>query len=138
MTFLAQDHIVLIVADIEVAISQWQDRLGMPLSYRIDHDDHGIRQAFFSLADNTFIELIAPTDENSRVAKLLEEKGGEGLHLLALQVEDLDAAVQGFDERGVTLIGKGTDGVFIHPDSASGVMIQLWPKDRPHRWRSDT
>ena len=37
--------------------------------------------------------------------------------------------------QGVQLVGAGTPQVFIHPKSAHGVMIQLWPKDRPHRWR---
>jgi hypothetical protein len=38
--------------------------------------------------------------------------------------------------RGVALRGVGTDRVFIEPESASGILIQLWPKDRPHRWQA--
>ena len=44
-------------------------------------------------------------------------------------------ALHELQARGVQLVGAGTPQVFIHPKSAHGVMIQLWPKDRPHRWR---
>ena len=60
---------------------------------------------------------------------------GEGVHVLALAVDDLEASVAALQAEGVQLVGAGTPQVFIHPKSAHGVMIQLWPKDRPHRWR---
>ena len=55
--------------------------------------------------------------------------------MLALAVDDLDESVAALQQQQVQLIGVGTPQVFIHPRSAHGVMIQLWPKDRPHRWR---
>ncbi len=125
---------MLVVADIDDAIVKWRDQLGLPLQHRVDHEAHGIRQAFFPLPDGTFIELIAPSGEDSPVAKILEEKG-DGLHVLALQVDNLEAAVAELQAKGVRLIGAGSERVFIHPESANGMMIQLWPKDRPHRWR---
>jgi methylmalonyl-CoA epimerase len=134
-TLQGQDHVVLVVADIETAIEKWRDQLGLPLHHLVTHEEHGLQQAFFPLADGTFIELIAPTNEESPVAKILKEKG-EGLHVLAMQVDDLESSVKRFQENGVELIGAGTDRVFIHPQSANGIMIQLWPKDRPHRWRT--
>ena len=130
----AQDHIVLVVANIESAIEKWRDQLGLPLKHFVTHEEYGISQAFFPLADGTFIELIASTREDSRVAEILKEKG-EGIHVLAMQVDDLESSVKQLLDNGVELIGVGTERVFIHPDSANGVMIQLWPKDRPHRWR---
>lgn len=131
---LGQDHLVLVVADMDSALVKWRDQLGLPLQHFVTHEEYGIAQAFFPLADGTFVELIAPTKDDSPVAKILAEKG-EGLHVIAMQVEELDAAVKRFQDQGVELIGAGTDRVFIHPDSANGMMIQLWPKDRPHRWR---
>ena len=55
--------------------------------------------------------------------------------MLALAVDDLDESVAALQQQQVQLIGVGTPQVFIHPRSAYGVMIQLWPKDRLHRWR---
>ena len=127
------DHIVLLVRDIDEAIETWE-RLGFKLSYRVHLDDVGLAQAFFILADGTFIELIAPTAPDNIYAEMLREKG-EGLRVLSFRVDDLDEAVADLLQKGVTLRGVGTPRVFVEPESASGMLIQLWPKDRPHRWR---
>ena len=55
--------------------------------------------------------------------------------MLALAVDDLDESVAALQQQQVQLIGVGTPQVLIHRRLAHGVMIQLWPKDRPHRWR---
>jgi methylmalonyl-CoA/ethylmalonyl-CoA epimerase len=127
------DHIVLLVRDIDEAIQTWE-RLGFKLSYRVHLGDVGLTQAFFMLVDGTFIELIAPTVQDNIYAEMLREKG-EGLRLLSFRVDDLDEAVADLLQKGVTLRGVGTPRVFVEPESASGMLIQLWPKDRPHRWR---
>ncbi len=133
MSLTEIDHIVLLVRDIDEAIQTWE-RLGFKLSYRVDLGDVGLAQAFFILADGTFIELIAPTVQDNIYAEMLREKG-EGLRLLSFRVDDLDEAVADLLQKGVVLRGVGTPRVFVEPESASGMLIQLWPKDRPHRWR---
>ena len=135
MSITETDHIVIVVKDIEEGIRSWRDGLGLSLSHTVDQADAGIRQAFFSLQDGTFIELIAPAHDDSPVAGIVASRG-EGVHVVALTVDDLDATIEKLQERGVKLIGVGTPQVFIHPKSANGVMIQLWPKDRAHRWKA--
>ena len=136
MAIVGNDHTVLLVRDIEVAVATWRDGFGMTLSHRVDYVEGGLAQAFFTLDDGTFIELIAPLDAASPINGVLESRG-EGVHVVALAVDDLDATVEAMQNAGVVLIGVGSQRVFIHPKSANGVMIQLWPKDRPHRWRGD-
>ncbi|MEY4255889.1 MAG: hypothetical protein RLZZ141_1116 [Pseudomonadota bacterium] len=133
MSLTEIDHIVLLVRDIDEAIQTWE-RLGFKLSYRVHLGDVGLAQAFFILVDGTFIELIAPTVQDNIYAEMLRQKG-EGLRLLSFRVDDLDEAVADLLQKGVTLRGVGTPRVFVEPESASGMLIQLWPKDRPHRWR---
>lgn len=134
MSVSGTDHVVIAVRDIDEGIRTWGDRLGLTLSHTADLPEAGLRQAFFALDDGTFIELIAPAGAGSPLDGVLAARG-EGIHVLALKVDDLDEAVAGLEARGVRLTGVGTPQVFIHPKSASGVMVQLWPKDRPHRWR---
>ena len=133
MAIVGTDHTVMLVQDIEAGITTYRDHLGLELSHTVDHIEAGISQAFFALADGTFLELIAPAGDNSRFDKVLNDNG-EGVHVLALAVDDLDESVAALQQQQVQLIGAGTPQVFIHPRSAHGVMIQLWPKDRPHRW----
>ena len=128
------DHVVLLVRDIEKGVETWT-RLGLSLSHRVNNPDHGVAIAFFIQPDGTFLELVAPTKADSPYAQMLRENG-EGLRLLSFKVDDLDEAVAELTARGVNLRGVGTDRVFIEPDSASGILVQLWPRDRPHRWKA--
>lgn len=130
--FLGLDHLVFLTRDIESALAFWQRSLDLHTQF--DHSEHGVTQAFFTLPDGTFVELLAPTSDDSPVAKLLEDKG-EGFHVLAMQVADMIDAQEVLKRNGATLVGEGTDRVFVKPDSAGEPMIQLWQKDRPHRWR---
>lgn len=130
--FLGLDHLVFLTRDIDVAIAHWQQML--VLHTRVDHTDHAVAQAFFTLSDGTFIELVAPTDDKSTIAQLIDEKG-EGFHLLAMQVVDMAEAQEMLKKLGAELLGEGTDRVFVKPGSPAEPMIQLWPRDRPHRWR---
>ena len=134
MTIKGTDHLVLLVSDIESGVRTWRDDLGLTLSHRVDLPEIGMAQAFFLLDDGTFIELIAPTAETSPLNAALESRG-EGVHVAAMRVDDLACTVGELKARGVRLVGEGTEQVFIHPTSANGVLVQLWPSDRPHRWQ---
>ena len=135
MTIKGTDHLVLLVSDIESGVRTWRDNLGLTLSHRVDLPEIGMAQAFFLLDDGTFIELIAPTVETSPLNAALESRG-EGVHVAAMRVDDLVCAVSELKARGVRLVGEGTEQVFIDPASANGVLVQLWPSDRPHRWQA--
>jgi len=130
--FLGLDHLVFLTRDIDSAIAYWQQSL--VLHTRLDHTEHGVAQAFFTLPDRTFIELVGPLNDESSVAQLIKEKG-EGFYVLAMQVADLESAQQVLKEQGATLVGEGSDRVFVLPGAPAEPLIQLWPKDRPHRWR---
>ena len=134
MAFSGADHLVISVRDIDQGIDTWQNKLGLTLSHKVDLTEVGICQAFFLLEDDTFIELIAPMSDSSPIAKTLESRG-EGVHTVALKVDDIDVAIEHLASQGVQLIGVGSPQVFIHPKSANGVRIQLWPKTQPHRWK---
>ena len=134
MTLQAIDHVVLIVASIDQGIAIWRDKLQLTLHHRVDLNEAGISQAFFALDDGTFIELIAPSNDQSKLLNILKTRN-EGFYVLAMKVADLDIAARQLQERGANIIGAGTERVFIHPHCANGLLIQLWPADRPHRWR---
>jgi methylmalonyl-CoA/ethylmalonyl-CoA epimerase len=77
------------------------------------------------------IELLEPTSPDSAIAKFLAKRG-EGLHHVALSVEDLSATVERLKADGTRLISDeikiGAGGhmyVFVHPSSAGGVLLEL-------------
>ena len=77
------------------------------------------------------IELLEPTSPESPIAKFLAKRG-EGLHHVALHVDDLSATVERLKADGARLISDevkiGAGGhlyVFVHPSSAGGVLLEL-------------
>ncbi len=134
--FTGVDHQVFVVADLEPAIEFWQGQLGVELQFRTASKEHSIDQAFFPLPDGTFIELLAPTEISSPVARVIERQG-EGLYVLAMKVTDLASATEALKANGAAVTGEGTDRVFVEAGVPGAPMIQLWPEDRPHRWRDN-
>ncbi len=120
----------------EPAIEFWRNQLGLELKFRTLSEEHGVDQAFLPLPDGTFIELLAPTATASPVARIIE-KQGEGLYVLAMKVADLSAATEVLKANGAVVTGEGTDRVFVISGVLGSPMIQLWPEDRPHRWRDN-
>ena len=89
-----------------------------------------VRTAFLPLKD-TEVELLEPTAEDSPVAKFIAKKG-EGIHHLAIRVEDLEAALAELREKGVRLIDekprRGAGGAliaFVHPAATGGILLEL-------------
>jgi methylmalonyl-CoA epimerase len=100
--------------------------LGFQLTRRSKNDNLGIHQAFVHMGDGTEIELAQPFDANSAVGRGLERKG-EGIYMLSVAVDDVQAAAKQMKENGVQLIENG-DTVFVHPRSTKGVLLRLSPK----------
>lgn len=134
--FAGIDHQVFVVADLGLAIEFWQSQLGIKVQFRSKSVEHGVEQAFFPLPDDTFIELLAPTGQTSPIARIIE-KQGEGLYVLAMKVADLQNAIDTLKANGATITGEGTDRVIVRPHVSGAPLIQLWPKDRRHRWRDN-
>jgi methylmalonyl-CoA/ethylmalonyl-CoA epimerase len=79
----------------------------------------------------SMIELVQPTRPDSPVGRFLLRRG-EGVHHVAYQVDDLEAALRELKKNGVELIdeepkvGVGRSRVaFVHPKSAFGVLTEL-------------
>lgn len=77
------------------------------------------------------IELLEPTSAESPIGKFLAKRG-EGLHHVALHVDDLSGTVERLKASGTRLISDqikvGAGGhlyVFVHPSSAGGVLLEL-------------
>ena len=127
MAITGVDHVVVRVKDLDEGINTYRDKLGLELERTAESAAIGIKQAFFPLADGGFLEVVAPLSDDSPVGKAIA-RNGEGIHTIALAVDDLDATVQAMQEGGVQLIGVGSPQVFVHPKSAHGVLIQLTEK----------
>ncbi|OBJ20299.1 methylmalonyl-CoA epimerase [Mycobacterium sp. 1245801.1] len=131
----AIDHVGIAVADLNAAIDWYHDTLGMILVHEEVNEEQGIREAMLAVrgapAGTAQIQLMAPIDESSTIAKFLDKRG-PGIQQMAVRVSDLDALVAQLREQGVRLIydapRRGTANSrinFIHPKDGGGVLIEL-------------
>jgi len=127
MAITGVHHIVVRVSDLEQGIATYRDAFGMELERTAESDALGIKQAFFPLSDGGFLEIVAPTNPESAVGRAIEGRG-EGVHTVAMAVDDLAATVEKLEAANVRLIGVGGPQVFIHPKSAHGLLVQLTEK----------
>jgi methylmalonyl-CoA epimerase len=127
MSMTGVHHLVIRVEDFDGSVSNWQNILGVELDRTDEHEALGIKQAFFNLPDGSFVEIVAPTNPDAAVGKALASRG-EGIHTIAMAVDDLDGTVASLKEAGAQLIGEGGPQVFVHPKSANGVLVQLSAK----------
>lgn len=129
------NHLAIVVENVDAALAFWQDALGLPLQGRELNEREEVEIAFMPLGGSE-IELIAPTNESSGVAKYLAKRGA-GMHHVCLEVNDIAGMMAQLREKGVELINdapkvneNGVKYCFIHPKSAFGVMIELYELPR--------
>jgi methylmalonyl-CoA/ethylmalonyl-CoA epimerase len=124
------DHLGIATKGIDEALGFWVDALGLENVHTEVVEDQKVRVAMLPLGESR-IELLEPTSDDSPISKFLEKRGG-GIHHIAVQVDDIDAALAKLKAEGARLIDEsprvGAEGclvAFVHPSSANGVLLEL-------------
>lgn len=131
----AIDHVGIAVPDLDAAIKWYHDHLGMIVLHEEINEEQGVREAMLSVRGapkgSTEIQLMAPLDETSTIAKFLDKRG-PGLQQLAYRTSNIDLLSERLRAEGVRLLydtpRRGTANSrinFIHPKDAGGVLIEL-------------
>ncbi len=126
------DHVGIAVPDLEAAKTLYRDTFGMQVLHEETNEEQGVREAMVGVGDSgSCIQLLAPIDETSTIAKFID-RSGPGLQQLAYRVTDVDQVCAILRERGVRLLydapKRGTADSrinFIHPKDAGGVLVEL-------------
>ena len=123
------DHLGIVVRSLDASQGLYA-ALGVPVMGVEEVAHERVRVAMLQVGESR-IELLEATAEDSAVGKFLAKRG-EGLHHIALRVEDLEATVADLKARNVRLVNEtiqiGAGGhryVFVHPASANGVLLEL-------------
>ena len=133
--FTCIDHVGYAVPDLDAAIKFHCDVLGWRVLHRERNEEQGVEEAMIGTgeqgAENAQIQLLAPLNEASTIAKFIA-RNGVGMQQLAYRVKDLDAVSATLRERGVRLLypepKRGTHGSrinFAHPKDVGGVLLEL-------------
>jgi len=124
------DHIGIAVKSLAEAVKVYQDAIGLEVSGYDEVDDQGVRVAMLTIGESR-IELLEPTREDSPIEKFMMKRG-EGIHHIAVRVDDIEEALERLKASGVRLIDStprrgahDTRTAFIHPSSTHGVLLEL-------------
>lgn len=104
--------------------------LGLPVSKEeIYQEDYKL---CFLPVKETQIELFADVKPDGPVSNIIKDLGGEGIHHIAFEVDDIHLAVKELKELGMPMRDsvpkKGAEGTmvaFIDPSATHGTMIEL-------------
>jgi methylmalonyl-CoA epimerase len=124
------DHIGLAVDDLEAAIELHSAAYGMEVVHRETVAEQGVEAVLLDVGEN-HVELLSPLSADTPVGKFLAKRG-PGLHHVAYQVEDIDAALEALRARGLRLIDeqprtgiRASRVAFLHPSASGGVLTEL-------------
>ncbi len=125
------NHIAIVIPELEEGMGFWVNALGLNVKKTESVPEQQVDIAFLPVGESN-IELLAPTDTESGVAKYLDKRG-PGLHHICLEVEDIDTVLDRLKTASVPLIdeeprdgGHGKKLAFIHPKGTGGVLVELY------------
>ena len=124
------EHIGIAVRDIEAAEKIFTDVLGAESYKREIVESEHVLTSFFKMGESK-IELLQATHPDSAIARYLE-KGKEGIHHIAFDVEDIYSEIERLKGLGYIMIHdvpkEGADNkliAFMHPKGSNGVLVEL-------------
>lgn len=127
------EHIGIAVRNLDDAKKIYCDLLGLECTGEMNLPERGVKVAFLETG-NTKVELLEGIGDESPVTKFVD-RHGPGVHHLCFEVNDIERVLSELAESGLRLIDDkprpGAEGklvAFLHPKSASGVLIELTEK----------
>jgi methylmalonyl-CoA epimerase len=124
------NHVGIAVHNIEEALPFWTEGLGMKLHHVEEVARQKSKVAFLPVGESD-VELVAPTAEDSVMAKYLVDKG-QGIHHLCVETDDIEGLMNDLKAKGFRLINEtpveepGRKMAFVHPKSTGGVLLELY------------
>ena len=121
------DHVAVAIKNIDEAARKFKE-LGLRVSDPIVVEEQGVKVVMVMLS-NTKIELLEPLGPETTVAKFIEKRG-EGIHHIAIEVDDINKFINIAKNAGLTITSepsRGAEGIvtFIHPKNLHGILLEL-------------
>jgi len=123
-------HIGIAVTSIDAALPFYTEQLGLSLLGRETVESEQVQIAFLAIGE-TRIELLEPIEPSSPIAKFIEKRG-EGIHHIALDVNDIEERLAQLKANGVAVLNDTpkigahqAQIAFLHPKAAHGVLYEL-------------
>jgi methylmalonyl-CoA/ethylmalonyl-CoA epimerase len=128
--FARVDHVGVAVEDLDAALKLYEGTYEMVVAHREVVEEQGVEAVLLDVGEN-HVELLRPLSPDTPVGKFLAKRG-PGLHHVAYQVGDIDAALQALKDAGTRLIDetprvgiRSSRVAFLHPAATGGVLTEI-------------
>ncbi len=116
--------------DLDAAIGLYRDGFGMREQHRETIAAFDVEAVLLEVGDG-HVELLKPLSADGPLGKFLE-KNGPGIHHVAYQTDDINAALEQVRAAGLELIDeqprtgiRGSSVAFLQPQGTAGVLTEL-------------
>lgn len=123
-------HTAIAVRDLDATLASFRDLYGVEPISREVVAEQGVEEAMLPLG-GSYLQILMPLGPDTPVGRFLERRG-EGLHHVAIQVADIDAALEHLHRKGARLVdeaprsgGGGHRIAFVHPAQTGATLIEL-------------
>ena len=130
MKLLRINHLGIASPALAEAMANLQRIFGLQAEHVEEVSDQKVRTAFYPIGEST-LEYLETTDPEGPIGKFLQKRG-PGIHHLAFEVDNVDAAVQELLAKGVRMVDQvprpGAHGnriAFLHPSETGGVLVEI-------------
>ncbi len=123
------DHIGIAVKNLDEALKLYTDVLGLKVDAIETVEEQKVKTAIINVGESK-IELLESTAPDGTIATFIEKRG-EGMHHLALGVQNLEQVLEKIKSKNIPLIDEkprrgvqNTKIAFIHPKGAK-ILLEL-------------
>ena len=123
-------HTAVAVRDLNAALEMFKALYGVEPLYRETITEQDVEEAMLPLG-GSYLQVLMPLSPDGPVGRFIERRG-EGLHHVAIQVADIDAALEHLKAEGAELIdtvprigGAGHRIAFVKPSVFAGTLVEL-------------
>jgi len=121
------------VTNMDEAIKLYEDMFGLKQMTSIRERRWGFRNVMMGDGQKHFIEIIEPINPDSALARFMKERSrpenphGEGVYIIGVEVDDLEATIKHIRERGgkVAQEPESPDTAWVHPLTMRYTFIEL-------------
>ena len=131
------DHVGIAVKSIEESAKLWE-ALGFVMEGIEEVAEQKVKTAFMPIGEGE-IELLEAMDLDSPIAKFIEKKG-EGIHHIAIRVDNIESVLANLQEKGVRLLDEtprigagGAKIAFIHPKATNGTLLEICERNEKEK-----